>query len=181
MYYYEWCRMVEHCEKCELAKTRNKVVIADGDPRNCKVMAIGEAPGADEDEQGLPFVGRSGKLLRQVLSELDLLNITYITNIVKCRPPNNRDPLQEELNICGHYVIQEMTEYVKPDFLLGIGRITSGIIKQGYTPRMHHGKIFELGDYKFMGTYHPAAALRNPAWKEMMVADLKYLRSKLYE
>ena len=179
MNYNEWYSMVSNCTKCSLSQTRKKVVIADGDPKNCKIMAIGEAPGAEEDEQGWPFVGRSGKLLRQVLSDLDLLKITYITNIVKCRPPNNRDPLPEELNSCGFYLIQQIEEYVKPTFILGIGRISSGIMMSGYVQKIHHGKIFELGKYKFMGTYHPSAAMRRTEWKNMMVSDLTYLRSKV--
>jgi DNA polymerase len=179
MNYIDWCSLVSSCTKCELSKTRKQVVIGDGDPENCKIVAIGEAPGADEDEQGLPFVGRSGKLLRQVLDDLDLLNITYITNIVKCRPPNNRDPLKEELNFCGYYVIQQIEEYIKPEFILGIGRISSGIIMDGYVQKFHHGKLFDFGEYKFMGTYHPAAAMRSKEWKNMMVADLTYLGSKV--
>lgn len=180
MNYLEWCELVSACTKCELSKTRKQVVIADGDPTSCKVIAIGEAPGADEDEQGLPFVGKSGKLLRQVLSDLDLLNITYITNIVKCRPPNNRDPKQFEIDTCGAYLIKQLESFVKADYILGIGRISSGIVKPGYTQKYHHGRIFQMGDrYKFMGTYHPAAALRNPTWKEMLISDLTYLRTQI--
>jgi len=174
--YENWVTELLGCQKCKLCQTRTQVVVADGSV-TAPIMLIGEAPGADEDSIGLPFIGRSGQLLRTILREigLSLKRDVYITNIVKCRPPNNRDPEPDELNICGRYLIDQITTFANPSIIVGIGRISSGIMMKGYIHDIHHGKIFNRGRYDFMGTYHPAAALRNPGWKRKMVSDLTLL------
>lgn len=172
--YTFWCKQVKSCKKCDLWKTRKNVVISDKIGKHYPIMFVGEAPGKDEDEQGIPFVGRSGKYLRKVITKIGLSEYTYITNIVKCRPPNNRDPKACEINTCGFYVIEEI-KYIQPKVIVGIGRISSGIMMRGYFQKMHHGQIFDKGKYKFMGTYHPAASLRNPEWDILMKNDLQKL------
>ena len=174
--YNNWKSLLLKCQQCKLHKTRIQVVIGDGE-LSSPIILVGEAPGADEDKQGIPFIGRSGKLLRKSLTELELINHVYITNIVKCRPPNNRDPERDELNACGYYLINQIKDYIKPKIIVGIGRISSELLYgKHYIQKYHHGKIFERGKYLFMGTYHPAAALRNSDWKNKMIADLTLLK-----
>lgn len=174
--YDDWYNQLKDCRQCKLFKTRTQVVISDGN-RNSNIMFVGEAPGFEEDKQGLPFVGRSGKLLRKVLNDIELTtNDYYITNIVKCRPPNNRDPDKDELNTCGNHLIEQILHFVNPKIIVGVGRISSGIMMNGYIQKIHHGTIFHRGSYDFMGTYHPSAGLRNPDWKNKMIADLTLLK-----
>jgi len=175
MNYTEWCSQLRNCRQCKLCETRTQVVISDGNI-SANIFCVGEAPGFYEDKEGKPFVGRSGKLLREVLSNIGLTNEDYyITNIVKCRPPDNRDPLPEELKTCGKYLIEQIEKFATPKIIVGVGRISSGIIWKDYLHSRDHGEIFHRINYDFMGTYHPSAALRNPDWKREMILDLKQL------
>lgn len=173
MNYTEWSEQVKRCRKCKLCETRTQVVVGDGNP-NADILFVGEAPGKDEDLQGLPFVGRSGKLLRQKISEIGLTaKDIYITNIVKCRPPDNRDPERDEIVDCSPYLIEQIRDYIKPKFVVGVGRISSGIIYEGYK----RGVIYNFDNYEFMGIYHPAATIYDPDKLVDFVSDLQKLKN----
>ncbi len=170
------------CTKCELCKTRTSVVFGMGNPQ-ANVLFIGEAPGKNEDEQGLPFVGRSGQLLDKLLAEINLYrdkNI-FITNIVKCRPPQNRDPLPQEWDACMPY-LQSQLEVIKPKIVVCLGRIAAQrIIHKDISVMKEHGVFFEKSGTLFMATLHPAALLRNPNNKPFAVEDYLKLKEKIKE
>lgn len=170
------------CQKCGLCETRTNVVFGMGNP-NAEVMFIGEGPGKNEDEQGLPFVGRSGKLLDQYLEAVDLDRNTniFIANIVKCRPPQNRDPLPEEKEACLPWLRQQF-QMIHPKIVVCLGRIAAQqIIKPDFAVTKEHGQFFEKDGVWFMGTLHPAALLRNPSSKPAAFADFVALREKIHE
>jgi uracil-DNA glycosylase family 4 len=151
-----------NCCQCKLSLGRTNVVFSDGNPIT-KLMFIGEAPGRDEDLQGLPFVGKSGKLLdRLIYEEMGLSrNDFYIANVVKCRPPNNRDPEPDEVNSCSQYLSGQL-EYVNPKVIVTLGNFAARSIlktKEGIT-RLR-GKTYNLSERVVVPTFHPAAALRN--------------------
>ena len=164
------------CEKCGLCETRQHVVFGMGNPE-AEVMFIGEGPGQNEDEQGLPFVGRSGKLLDQYLEAVDLYrdkNI-FITNIVKCRPPQNRDPLPEEWDACLPW-LREQFRIIRPRIIVCLGRIAAmQIIKPDFKITREHGVWFERGGVRMMAMYHPSALLRDPSRRPETFDDLKSL------
>ena len=170
------------CEKCGLCETRQHVVFGMGNPE-AEVMFIGEGPGQNEDEQGLPFVGRSGKLLDQYLEAVDLnrdKNI-FITNIVKCRPPQNRDPLPEELDACLPW-LREQFRIIRPRIIVCLGRIAAQrLIRPDFSVTKEHGQFTEKNGTWFMGTLHPAALLRNPRQKPDAFADFVALREKIQQ
>lgn len=179
MDYSEFSQLIQECTKCSLHKYRINAVVGEGD-LNARIMIVGEAPGENEDIHNRPFIGRSGKLLRKILVDVGFsISDIYITNIVKCRPPENRDPFGTERNTCGAYLLEQIKTYIKPEVIIGVGRISSEIIKSGYVQKNDHGKIFEFKNYKFMGVYHPAAALRNSEWKQYLIDDLTNLRKYL--
>jgi len=164
------------CTRCKLHKTRTNVVIGEG-PENAAVMLIGEAPGQTEDVEGRPFCGKSGTLLREKLNEIGLLDKSYITNIVKCRPPNNRDPEEDEVQACLPY-LKGQIQLIDPDIIIGVGRISSTRIVPHFLIKRDHGKIFTLKNgKKFIGIYHPAAALRNPRIKTIFEEDFKKIKN----
>ncbi len=170
------------CRKCGLCETRQNVVFGMG-VSNAEVMFIGEGPGQNEDEQGLPFVGRSGKLLDQYLEAVDLFrdkNI-FIANIVKCRPPKNRDPLPEEWAACMPW-LQEQFELIRPKIVVCLGRIAAQrLIRSDLSVTKEHGQFFEKDGVLYMATLHPAALLRNPNNKPLAFADFIALREKIQE
>jgi len=166
---------IKKCCLCELCKTRTQVVIGSGNLTS-PIMLVGEAPGKNEDIKGIPFIGLSGQFLRKTLQSLSLMDNVYITNIVKCRPPENRDPNEFEIEKCFPYLLEQI-EIIKPNIVIGIGRISSEIIHPGYIQKIHHGRFFAHDNFQFMGTYHPSAALRNSDFKEKMIADLTLLKS----
>ena len=170
------------CERCELAKTRTNVVFGVGNPQ-AKVLFIGEGPGENEDLQGEPFVGRGGQLLDKMLDAVDLSrreNI-YIANIVKCRPPHNRDPLPEEQDSCIGW-LRAQTKLISPKIIVCLGRISAmKLIKKDFKVTKEHGVWFEKGGIQFMGTFHPAALLRNPNNKPEAMEDFFGLREKINE
>jgi DNA polymerase len=168
------------CEKCDLCCTRTHVVFGTGNP-NAEVLFIGEAPGRNEDEQGLPFVGRSGQLLDQYLKaiHLDREKNVFITNIVKCRPPQNRDPQPAESEACMPW-LREQFRLLKPKIVVCLGRIAAQrMIRKDFSVTKEHGQLYEKGGILFMGTFHPAALLRSPQNKPAAFADFTALRDNI--
>jgi len=169
-----------NCQKCGLAKTRASVVFGSGNT-NADLMFIGEAPGAEEDRQGVPFVGSAGQLLTRMIEAMGLTREdVYITNIIKCRPPNNRDPKPDEIDECQPYLLQQI-DLIAPVVICTLGRFAAQALLQT-TESMGRlrGKIFEYQGAKLVPTYHPAALLRNAHWKRPAWEDLKLVR-KLYD
>lgn len=170
------------CEKCELSKTRSNVVFGVGNI-NADVMFIGEGPGENEDLQGEPFVGRGGQLLDKMLAAVDLdrkKNI-YIANIVKCRPPQNRDPKPAEQEACIDW-LRNQVALIKPKIIVCLGRIAAmKLISPDFKVTKEHGFFFEKNGVLMMGTFHPAAILRNPLQKPDAFEDFLKLRDKIME
>ncbi len=175
---YNECR---GCKDCELAKTRNNLVFGTGND-DARVMFIGEGPGETEDRLGEPFVGRAGQLFDRMLAGVDMeRKEVYIANIVKCRPPKNRDPLPEEKEKCIHWLFEQI-EIVKPEMIVCLGRIASAvIIDADIRISKDHGKLTKKGDTWMMPMLHPAAVLRNPSLKPEAFNDFCILRDKLEE
>lgn len=171
-----------NCQKCQLAATRTKLVFGVGN-ENAKVLFIGEGPGANEDLQGEPFVGRGGQLLDKFLAAVDLdrkKNI-YIANMVKCRPPQNRDPSPEEQNECIGW-LREQTRLLRPKIIVCLGRISATrLISPDFKVTKQHGQFFDKNGTLMMGTFHPAALLRNPNQKPEALEDFIALREKILE
>lgn len=170
------------CEKCELSRTRSNVVFGVGN-KDADVLFIGEGPGENEDLQGEPFVGRGGKLLDKMLNAVDLdrnSNI-YIANIVKCRPPQNRDPKPQEQGACIAW-LRNQVALIRPKIIVCLGRIAAmRIIKPDFKVTKEHGVFFEKNGIFMMGTFHPAAILRNPTQKPAAFEDFLKLRDKINE
>lgn len=175
-------RDCSHCERCGLCKTRHNVVFGVGN-KNAEVLFIGEGPGENEDLQGEPFVGRGGKLLDKMLNAVDLdrhKNI-YIANIVKCRPPQNRDPQEAEQEACIEW-LRNQVALIKPKIIVCLGRIAAmKLIKPDIKITKEHGIFFEKNGITIMATLHPAALLRNPANKPGAFKDFLNLREKIKE
>lgn len=170
------------CRKCSLRETRHNVVFGVGNPK-AKVMFVGEGPGENEDLQGEPFVGRGGQLLDKYLAAVDLDRKTniYIANIVKCRPPKNRDPLPEEQEACIGWLRNQFA-LLRPKILVCLGRVAGmKIIKPDLKITREHGIFFEKGGILMMATLHPAALLRNPNQKPAAFEDFLKLREKIDE
>ena len=168
------------CRRCGLCETRTNVVFGQGAP-TAEVLFVGEGPGASEDEQGLPFVGRSGQLLDHYLEAIDLSRDknVYIANIVKCRPPQNRDPLPEESKACIPWLRQQF-QILQPRIVVCLGRIAAQqMIGPEFSITREHGKFFDKQGTLFMGTYHPAALLRYPVNKPAVFGDFVLLREKI--
>jgi DNA polymerase len=165
------------CTKCNLHKNRINVVVGNGN-EYADILFIGEAPGAEEDKEGIPFCGRSGKLLRELIKEANIQDNVYITNIVKCRPPENRDPAENEIRSCMPF-LRKQIEQIKPKFIVGVGRISSKRIIPDFKITNDHGKFYTLKNgIRFMGIYHPAFVLRNQHLKNDLLNDLIKLRKK---
>ncbi|MBI1938498.1 MAG: uracil-DNA glycosylase [Ignavibacteriales bacterium] len=168
------------CQKCALGKTRTKFVFGVGNP-NAHAMLIGEAPGADEDLQGEPFVGRAGKLLNEILKAVNLKREeVYIANILKCRPPGNRDPQSNEMETCTPYLHKQI-DLIKPKIILCLGRVAANsLLNKKLSLTDLRNNIYEFNGIKVMATYHPAALLRNPHWKRGCWEDVQKFK-KLYD
>lgn len=169
-----------NCRRCSLCDTRTNVVFGQGVP-TAEVMFVGEGPGASEDEQGLPFVGRSGQLLDKYLFAIDLdrTKNCYIANIVKCRPPQNRDPQPAESEACMPW-LREQFRLLKPKIVVCLGRIAAQrMIRKDFSVTKEHGQLYEKGGILFMGTFHPAALLRSPQNKPAAFADFTALRDNI--
>ena len=169
------------CHACSLAETRTNVVFGVGTPQ-AEVVIVGEAPGANEDKQGEPFVGRAGKLLDDMLAMIGLdRSRIYITNSVKCRPPQNRDPEQEEIAACMGY-LRNQVALIRPKIIVCVGRIAAmTLIQPDYKVTRQHGEWIQKNGVWMMGTFHPAALLRNPYNTKNGFADFLSLREKIQE
>lgn len=170
------------CKRCKLCETRTNVVFGVGNP-NANILFIGEGPGENEDLQGEPFVGRAGKLLDKMLAAVDLdrNKDIYIANIVKCRPPKNRDPEKDEQEACIGW-LRNQVKLINPKIIVCLGRIAAmKIIKPDMKITKEHGMFFKKGDILMMATLHPAALLRNPNNKPQAFEDYLKLRDKLEE
>ena len=175
---YEECI---HCQKCGLAETRTNVVFGEG-ARDAEVMFIGEGPGEQEDRTGRPFVGRAGQLLDDMLAMIDLKREkVFIGNMVKCRPPQNRDPLNIEQEACIGY-LRNQVALLKPKIIVCLGRIAAmKLIKEDFKITREHGQWIEKAGVWMMAMYHPSALLRDPRKRPESFEDLKILQAKIRE
>ena len=169
------------CRACALSATRKNVVFGVGNTE-AEVLFIGEGPGANEDEQGLPFVGAAGKLLDDMLAMIGLKREeVYITNIVKCRPPQNRDPLNTEKDACIGYLRRQVA-MMCPKIIVCLGRIAAAeLIKPDFKITQEHGQFFEKRGVQMTALYHPAALLRDSSKKPETFLDLKALQAKILQ
>ena len=169
------------CQKCPLGATRTNIVIGTGN-RCADIMFVGEAPGADEDRTGIPFVGAAGKHLDKFLAAVGIAREdVYIANILKCRPPNNRDPLPEEQDICIKY-LREQVKLIRPKIIVCLGRISAmRLIDPEFRITKMHGQFFKKGDFYICAVYHPSALLRDASKNEDMYRDMKAINKKLDE
>jgi uracil-DNA glycosylase family 4 len=169
----------EDCQRCKLCQKRNKIVFGDGNP-HAELVFVGEGPGHDEDVQGLPFVGRAGKLLTQMIEAMGLARQdVYICNVVKCRPPENRQPEKDEVESCSPYLVRQI-DAIAPKVIVGLGATASRTLlntERGIS--QYRGEWQEFRGTKFMATYHPAYLLRNPAAKADVWKDLQKVMAVL--
>ncbi|NQU08353.1 MAG: uracil-DNA glycosylase [Candidatus Abyssubacteria bacterium] len=171
--------IVQDCSKCPLASTRTNVVFGQGNPR-AKLVFVGEAPGADEDAQGLAFVGRAGQLLTRIIEAIDLKRTdVFICNILKCRPPGNRTPTSIEIESCIPYLMKQL-KAIDPKIICALGNSAAQTLLNTKSPmgRMR-GRFHKFGDALLMPTYHPAALLRNPAYKKDVWEDVQMIQREL--
>lgn len=171
----------EGCPKCDLSENRTQVVFADGSVE-AEIMVIGEAPGADEDREGYPFVGRAGELLRGGFDKIGLEeNKIYITNTVKCRPPDNRDPRQEELDACRPYLDRQI-DIIDPPVILTLGNFAlQYCLGDDRRITRSRGEVYDWNDRSLVPTYHPAYILRNRNEAQTFIDDLKLASRQLGE
>ena len=167
------------CTRCALHAGRNKLVFGDGDP-NARLMFVGEGPGADEDAQGLPFVGRAGQLLNNMITAMGLRrDQVYIANIVKCRPPQNRVPEPEEAYTCAPFLFRQI-DVIRPEVIVALGSTAATYLLGGKSPLSAlRGRVHEARGSKLIVTYHPAYLLRDPRQKKEAWADLQIAMSEL--
>ena len=163
---------IRNCKKCSLCQTRRNTVVGKGNIK-AKLMFVGEAPGEQEDLAGLPFVGPAGQLLDQYLDACGIAREdVYICNILKCRPPHNRDPLPEEEFACMEYLRQQV-RLIRPKIIVCLGRISAKrLIDPDFRITASHGKWYEKGAFRMMAVYHPSALLRDPTKREDMLRDM---------
>lgn len=171
--------IVSECKNCVLHATRKNVVFGTGSDKE-RLVIIGEAPGADEDETGEPFVGRAGQLLTKMLSAIGIeRENVFICNVLKCRPPNNRDPLPDEISNCSGYLDKQL-EFLKPKYILALGRIAAlRLLGKDSTMKELREEMHIYKGIPVVVTYHPSALLRNPNWKYPAWDDLKKLKELL--
>ena len=172
-------RECRNCRECALCQTRQNVVFGVGN-RNAEILLVGEGPGANEDEQGVPFVGRAGQFLDDMLAIIGLDRTTvYIANIVKCRPPGNRDPLNVEQDACIGY-LRRQAALLQPKILVCLGRIAAmRIINDKFRITKEHGIWYDNGGMRMMAMYHPSALLRDPSKRPETFDDLKSLQREI--
>jgi len=174
-------RAICNCLKCPLGSTRTKFVYGVGNP-NASLVFIGEGPGKTEDEIGEPFVGQAGKLLDKILEAIKLDRTqVYIANMVKCRPPNNREPLPEEMEACYPYLMEQL-RLIKPKLICALGRVAAqGLLKTNSSLGKLRGHWHQFKGMEVLVTYHPAALLRFPSYKKETWEDMKKLRARYDE
>jgi len=180
-------KLVEQCKKCELYKTRNKPVAGEGS-LDAKVLFIGEAPGRNEDLKGRPFVGRAGEILDELLASIGIKRSeVFIANILKCRPPENRNPLQSEIELCSKYLDRQI-ETIKPKIIVTLGNFASSYIFEKFGLKYDkiskiHGKIFKIntifGKMNVIPLYHPAVAVYNLNTKDTLIKDFKAIKDPI--
>lgn len=168
------------CSRCRLAGTRTQIVFGSGNPE-ARLVFVGEGPGRDEDRQGLPFVGRAGELLTDIIQKgmkIDRSEV-YICNVVKCRPPENRNPEPEEVAACSPFLIRQI-EIVKPEVIVALGKFAAQTLLQSTTPITRlRGKWHEYHGIPLMPTFHPAHLLRNPGYKRQVWEDIQQVMQRL--
>lgn len=172
---------IYNCQGCDLCRTRTNTVSGEGNP-NAAVMFIGEGPGRDEDAQGRPFVGNSGELLTRMLKAIGLeRSDVYICNIVKCRPPRNRNPLPEEALACIGF-LRAQVALVQPRFIVLLGKVACRYtLGEDISVMQHHGEWYERKNTSFLYTFHPSFLLRSPEYKRAAWEDLQKLKQRLDE
>ncbi len=171
---------VAECRACELCRTRTQTVFADGDG-SAGVMFVGEAPGADEDAQGVPFVGRAGRLLTDIITKGMRLDrrAVYIANVLKCRPPGNRDPQKSEKDLCTAWLDRQI-ELVAPRVIIPLGRHASAhLLRSDDSMGRMRGRVHQIGGRKIVATYHPAFLLRSPHMKKECWKDIQLAMAEL--
>ena len=167
----------EACQLCRLSSTRSNVVFSDGNP-NARLMVVGEAPGANEDKTSIPFVGQAGRLLDLLLAAVDLSRkeSVYICNVLKCRPPGNRDPMTDEIELCAPYLKRQIA-LVAPEVILAVGTFAAQLLTATNRPLGKlRGSVYSYEGVPLVVTYHPAALLRNAGWTRPTWDDLQLLR-----
>ena len=169
------------CRRCKLNKTRRTLVFGEGNPK-AQLMFVGEGPGYDEDVQGRPFVGRAGQLLTKIIQSIGLQREdVYIANIVKCRPPQNRNPETDEIEACHPFVLKQI-EAIQPRIICALGTFAAQtLLKTNEKITALRGRVFDLGGVKVIPTYHPAFLLRNPEKKRAVWEDMKRILDLLKE
>jgi uracil-DNA glycosylase len=174
----EW---IGDCQRCKLSKGRKNIVFGQGSPR-AELMFVGEAPGADEDEQGLAFVGRAGQLLTKIIEAIGLRREdVFIANVLKCRPPQNRNPEPDEILSCQPF-LEKQIETIRPKVLVGLGKFGGQwLLKTAEPISRIRGRIGDYNGIKVVPTYHPAFLLRNPDAKKEVWADMKLVKELLKE
>lgn len=167
------------CQRCELGTMRTNFVFGAGSP-NADLMFVGEAPGADEDKQGIPFVGRAGQLLTKIIESIGLKREeVFIANILKCRPPGNRNPLPEEIALCTPYLLKQI-DIIKPKVICALGKFSAQTLLDTETPISRlRGNFHDYHGVKLMPTYHPAYLLRNSIGKKDVWEDMKMVAAEL--
>ncbi|GAB5466498.1 MAG: hypothetical protein Kapaf2KO_19340 [Candidatus Kapaibacteriales bacterium] len=172
---------INKCLSCQLGQTRNRFVFGTGNP-DARILFIGEAPGADEDRKGEPFVGRAGQLLTKIIEAMGFKREDlFIANIIKCRPPGNRRPEKQEVAECLPYLKKQL-ELIKPDFIVALGlTAVDSLFGEKHKMKDIRGQYLDFEGIPVLATYHPAALLRNPAWKRVVWEDMKNLLDKYNE
>lgn len=172
----EFFEQIKDCQKCPLGRRRTNFVFGVGNPQ-ADLLLVGEAPGADEDRMGEPFVGRAGQLLNRILLSIHFKREeVFIANILKCRPPGNRDPFPEEVAQCEPYLHQQI-KLIQPRVILALGRVAGQTLLKSTTPlNLLRGRLHFYQGIPMVVTFHPAALLRNPQWKYPTWDDVRYLR-----
>lgn len=175
--YNDLLKGIENCKKCRLCEGRNNIVPGDGSI-NAQVVFVGEGPGKDEDLQGKPFVGQAGKFLSELLAGIGISREdVFITNVVKCRPPNNRDPQEDEIETCIPY-LREQIKLIKPKVICTLGKhALKTMISKELNISPSHGKLFKKGSFHFFAHYHPAAALYNPNLRSVIQRDFVLMKA----
>ena len=174
-------QQISVCTKCELYKGRTRAVPGEG-PTHAKIMFIGEGPGANEDKQGRPFVGAAGKFLDQLLAQAGVTRAdVWITNVVKCRPPGNRDPQLVEIETCTSNYLDNQIKIVNPKIIVTLGRHSMGRFLPEAKITQVHGQMFKIGKRHVIPMFHPAAALHQDRFRPMLLEDFARLPSLLEE
>jgi DNA polymerase len=168
-----------NCQLCQLSKTRHNIVFGEGNP-NAQIVFVGEAPGADEDQQGLPFVGKAGQLLTKIIEAMGIKRKdVYICNILKCRPPENRNPLPEEITFCEPFLKKQL-QAISPKVICALGAVAAkALLKTDVTISLLRGRFHTYNGMKLMPTYHPAYLLRNPSAKKQVWEDVQMIMKEI--